>query len=66
VQLVSNAGRVLTHAMILQAVWGAEYAGESHMLRVNMSRLRQKIEPDPSHPTILRTVPGVGYTTPAG
>ncbi len=63
--IAAHPGRVLTHTMILQAVWGSEYANELHMLRVNVSRLRQKLETDPSKPVILLTVPGVGYTTPA-
>lgn len=63
--LAGHPGRVLTHAMILQAVWGSEYADEVHMLRVNISRLRQKIERDPARPTIILTVPGVGYMVPA-
>lgn len=62
VYLVSNAGRVLTHNMILTSVWGSEYADELHMLRVNMSRLRQKLACDPDRPELVRTVPGVGYT----
>jgi DNA-binding response OmpR family regulator len=64
--LASYAGRVLTHNMILKAVWGEEYADELHMLRVNISRLRQKIERDPLKPEIIVTVPGVGYTVPSG
>jgi DNA-binding response OmpR family regulator len=63
--LARHPGRALTHAMILQAVWGHEYADEVHMLRVNVSRLRQKIERDPGRPRIVQTVPGVGYMVPA-
>jgi two-component system KDP operon response regulator KdpE len=63
--LAAHPGRVLTHTMILQAVWGSEYAGELHMLRVNISRLRQKLERDPANPQIILTVPGVGYTVPS-
>ncbi len=63
--LAGHPGRVLTHTMILRAVWGDEYADEVHMLRVNISRLRQKIERDPGRPQIVQTVPGVGYTVPA-
>jgi two-component system, OmpR family, KDP operon response regulator KdpE len=64
--LASYAGRVLTHNMILKAVWGDEYVDELHMLRVNVSRLRQKVERDPNKPEIIVTVPGVGYTVPSG
>lgn len=63
--LVTNAGRVVTHNMILTSVWGAEYADELHMLRVNISRLRQKLECNPARPVIVVTVPGVGYTVPS-
>jgi DNA-binding response OmpR family regulator len=59
--LVQNAGRVLTHDQLLHFVWGPEYEGEHHMLRVTMSRLRQKLAhyADPSR--LIRTMPGVGY-----
>ncbi len=59
--LARNAGRVITQNMILEQVWGAEYAGEHHMLQVNVNRLRRKIERDPSHPDLILTRPGVGY-----
>ena len=60
-QLVTNSGRVLTHRMLLQRVWGVEYGDESEYLRVFMGRLRRKLEPDPAHPRHLLTEPGVGY-----
>lgn len=63
--LGSHAGRVLTHRMVLEAVWGDEYSDELHMLRVNISRLRQKVERDPLKPAIITTVTGVGYMVPA-
>ncbi len=59
--LVQNAGRVLTHRQMLRQVWGNAYETESHLLRVNMSNLRRKIEPDPSRPRYIITEPGVGY-----
>ena len=59
--LVQNAGRVLTHRQILRQVWGNAYESEAHLLRVNMSNLRQKIEPDPTRPRYIITEPGVGY-----
>ncbi len=59
--LVTHAGMVLTHHQILRQVWGAGYEQEAHMLRVNVSNLRRKIEPDPSRPTFILTEPGVGY-----
>jgi two-component system KDP operon response regulator KdpE len=59
--LVTHAGKVLTHRQILRQVWGVGYEQEAHMLRVNVSNLRRKIEPDPSRPTHILTEPGVGY-----
>lgn len=59
--LVQNAGRVLTHHQLLRQVWGTAYESEAHLLRVNMSNLRRKIEPDPTRPRYIITEPGVGY-----
>jgi two-component system KDP operon response regulator KdpE len=59
--LVQNAGRVLTHRQLLRQVWGGAYESEAHLLRVNMSNLRRKIEPDPTRPHYIITEPGVGY-----
>jgi two-component system KDP operon response regulator KdpE len=59
--LVQNAGKVLTHHQLLRQVWGSAYESEAHLLRVNMSNLRRKIEPDPTRPRYIITEPGVGY-----
>ena len=59
--LLQNAGKVLTHRQLLRQVWGTAYESEMHILRVNISNLRRKIEPDASRPTYIRTEPGVGY-----
>jgi two-component system KDP operon response regulator KdpE len=59
--LVADAGKVLTHRHLLRAVWGAEYGDEYHMLHVNISNLRRKIESEPSRPQFIVTEPGVGY-----
>ena len=59
--LMQAAGRVLTHRQLLRTVWGAAYESEQHLLRVNISNLRHKLEPDPSQPTLIHTEPGVGY-----
>ncbi|MBI4927495.1 MAG: response regulator [Anaerolineae bacterium] len=59
--MVQNAGKVLTHNQLLRQVWGAAYEEESHLLRVNVSNLRRKIEPDPDQPRYILTEPGVGY-----
>ncbi len=63
--LMQNAGRVVTQDLLLEHVWGAEYIGESHMLQVNINRLRHKIEPDSTQPRYLLTKVGVGYLLPA-
>ncbi|MBV9754026.1 MAG: response regulator [Hyphomicrobiales bacterium] len=59
--LVRNAGRVLTHRQILQAVWGPANVEDTQYLRVFVGRLRQKIEADPAEPQLIVTEPGVGY-----
>jgi two-component system KDP operon response regulator KdpE len=59
--LVTNAGKVLTHRHLLHELWGPGYEQETHMLRVNISNLRRKLEPDPTRPRYIRTEPGVGY-----
>jgi two-component system, OmpR family, KDP operon response regulator KdpE len=60
-ELAIHAGRVLTHNQLLRQVWGPGYETELHMLRVNLSNLRRKIEPDSTRPTYIQTEPGVGY-----
>jgi two-component system KDP operon response regulator KdpE len=57
---VTYAGKVITHHQLLRQVWGEGY-DDMHILRVNISNLRSKLEPDPSRPTYIRTEPGVGY-----
>ncbi len=59
--LVMNAGKVITHHQLLRQVWGVGFEEEAHMLRVNISNLRRKIEPDPTRPRYIVTEPGVGY-----
>jgi two-component system KDP operon response regulator KdpE len=59
--LIQNAGKVLTHRQLLRQVWGYGYETEVHLLRVNISNLRRKIEPDPVRPRYIITEPGVGY-----
>jgi two-component system KDP operon response regulator KdpE len=59
--LVTHAGKVLTHRHLLREVWGGEYDQELHILRVNISNLRHKLEPDPMRPQYIVTEPGVGY-----
>ncbi len=59
--LATHAGRVLTHTQLMRQVWGMGYENDLHILRVNMSNLRRKIEPDATRPTYIQTEPGVGY-----
>src|SRR5437899_8985454 len=59
--LASNPGRLMALESLLTKVWGYEYSEEDHYVRVYVSYLRQKIEPDPSHPRYILTVPGLGY-----
>jgi two-component system KDP operon response regulator KdpE len=59
--LAQNSGKVLTHRQLLQKVWGHAYEEELHLLRVNISNLRRKIEPDPTRPYYIQTEAGVGY-----
>ena len=58
--LVIPAGKVLTNRQLLRQVWGEGY-DDLHILRVNISNLRHKIEQDPSRPTYIHTEAGVGY-----
>ncbi len=60
-ELARSPGRVITHRALLSAVWGPEYADETHYLRVYMGNLRRKLEDDPSRPAHLVTETGVGY-----
>jgi DNA-binding response OmpR family regulator len=64
VTLMRTAGQVVSHDELLQAVWGDEYRGDFSVLRVNISRLRQKLEENPRRPTYIVTVPGQGYWMP--
>ena len=59
--LMRNTGKVLSHRLILQNVWGPEYGDEAEYLRVYMGKLRQKIELDPLKPHVLFTERGLGY-----
>jgi two-component system, OmpR family, KDP operon response regulator KdpE len=58
--LVVQAGKLITNRQLLRQVWGDGY-DDLHILRVNISNLRHKIEPDPSRPTYIHTESGVGY-----
>lgn len=62
--LMRSPGTVLSHEEMIRQVWGSEYNGDYSVLRVNVSRLRQKLEENPRHPTYIVTVAGKGYTMP--
>jgi len=59
--LALHAGKVLTHRQLLREVWGPGYDQDANLLRVNISKLRHKIETDPARPRYIVTEPGVGY-----
>jgi two-component system, OmpR family, KDP operon response regulator KdpE len=59
--LAENEGKLLTHPMILRAIWGPAFQEESNYLHVHVSHLRRKIEPDPTRPRYLLNQAGVGY-----
>jgi two-component system response regulator RegX3 len=59
--LLENAGRVLTRDTLIDRVWGPHYVGDTKTLDVHVKRLRSKIEEDPSHPTRITTIRGLGY-----
>ena len=59
--LLRNPGRVLTRGQLIDRVWGSDYVGDTKTLDVHVKRIRAKIEADPSAPTLLTTVRGLGY-----
>ncbi|HET7653293.1 MAG TPA: response regulator transcription factor [Acidimicrobiales bacterium] len=59
--LLENAGRVLTRDTLIDRVWGSHYVGDTKTLDVHVKRLRKKIEEDPSQPTRITTIRGLGY-----
>jgi two-component system, OmpR family, KDP operon response regulator KdpE len=60
-QLVTNAGKLLTHEVLLSRVWGAEYRDEDQYVRLYVTYLRQKIEKDPKNPKYILSERGLGY-----
>ena len=66
--LAQNLDRVVPQDQLLEEVWGEAYLGESHLLQVNIHRLRNKLETDPAHPHYILTKGGIGYSlaTPGG
>jgi DNA-binding response OmpR family regulator len=63
-ELATEPGRVLSREELLDRVWGYDYFGDSRLVDVHVRRLRLKVEPDPSNPTVVTTVRGMGYRIP--
>ncbi|HEX8999148.1 MAG TPA: response regulator transcription factor [Blastocatellia bacterium] len=59
--LIRHAGKVLTHRVLLGAIWGGDYTEQTEYLRVFVGQLRKKIEADPSKPRYILTEPWIGY-----
>jgi two-component system KDP operon response regulator KdpE len=60
-ELITHAGKVLTHQMLLTRVWGPAAVNDTQYLRTYVNQLRKKIEDDPARPTRIITEPGIGY-----
>jgi len=60
--LCRNRGKTVTYVSIANQLWGNDYPGSSDAIRVYIGNLRKKLEPDPAHPKMIITKPGVGYT----
>jgi DNA-binding response OmpR family regulator len=63
-ELATEPGRVLSREQLLERVWGYDYFGDSRLVDVHVRRLRKKVEEDPSNPTVVTTVRGMGYRVP--
>jgi two-component system, OmpR family, KDP operon response regulator KdpE len=59
--MARNPGKLMTHRLLLQKVWGPGYGTESNYLRLYVRQLRQKLADDPSRPKWITTEPGLGY-----
>lgn len=59
--LIRNAGRLVTRQTLLSDIWGSEHVTDTGYLRLYLSQLRKKLEPDPASPRYLLTEPGMGY-----
>ena len=59
--LMSNVGRVMTRELLIDRVWGSDYFGDTKTLDVHIKRIRAKVEPNPTNPSRIVTVRGVGY-----
>lgn len=59
--LLANAGRVMSRDLLIDRVWGGDYVGDTKTLDVHVKRLRSKVEPNPTNPTRITTIRGLGY-----
>jgi two-component system response regulator RegX3 len=59
--MLENAGRVLSRDVLIDRIWGLDYVGDTKTLDVHVKRLRAKVEDDPSNPTRIVTIRGLGY-----
>jgi two-component system KDP operon response regulator KdpE len=59
--MAAHPGKLLTHRWLLERVWGSGYEDDLEVLRVFVSQVRRKVEPDPERPTMILTDPGIGY-----
>ncbi len=64
--LLTNAGRVLTRDALIDQIWGSDYVGDTKTLDVHVKRLRSKVEEDPSNPSRIVTIRGLGYKYATG
>jgi two-component system, OmpR family, KDP operon response regulator KdpE len=64
--LVQHADKVVTHRILIRAVWGTEYEEKGYYLRAFIAQLRRKLEPDPGRPRYILTEPGIGYRFRSG
>jgi len=63
-ELLAAKGGLVTREQLLERVWGYDYFGDTRLLDVHVHRLRMKVEEDPAHPQLVRTVRGLGYRVP--
>ncbi|MCS7291207.1 MAG: response regulator transcription factor [Roseiflexus sp.] len=59
--LMHNAGVALSRDLLLERVWGSDFLGSNRTIDVHVRWLREKLEPDPANPVLIRTVRGIGY-----
>lgn len=60
--LMKKADHVISHSSLAETVWGTDYPGATDALKVHIRHLREKLETDPSHPRLILTSPGIGYS----